>query len=73
MSRRSDRFMELQLFVLVGAGIRARDFGRPLVTQDAASSRLVGIAANESIRTSLPVAIHDLVALRPSAKHLSEL
>jgi hypothetical protein len=65
--------MEPQYCALVGTGIRARDFGRPLVTQDAASSRLVGIAANESIRTTLPVAIHDWIALRPSAKHLSEL
>ncbi len=66
----ADALLAEQIFA---AAPRADPFQRTAGPEQGAASVLVGIAANESIRTSLPVAIHDLVALRPSAKHLSEL
>ncbi len=41
--------------------------------EQGAASALVGIAANESIRTGLPVNLLDLVKLAPHARRLSEL
>ena len=41
--------------------------------EQGAASVLVGIAANESIRTGLPVRLSDLVPLAPNAERLSEL
>jgi predicted dehydrogenase len=41
--------------------------------EQGAASILVGIAANRSIETGLPVRIGDLVSLRPEARRLSEL
>lgn len=41
--------------------------------EQGAASALVGIAANASIRTGLPVTIGDLVPLAPRARRLSEL
>ena len=51
------------------ADLHARTAG----PEQGAASALVGIAANESIRTGLPVTICDLVPLTPSARRLSEL
>lgn len=47
--------------------------GRDAGHEQGAASILVGIAANESIRTGQPVKISDLVNLRPDAMKLSEL
>lgn len=41
--------------------------------EQGAASILVGIAGVESIRTNRPVNLTDLVALKPAARHLSEL
>ncbi len=41
--------------------------------EQGAASALIGIAANESIRTGLPVVIDDLLPLRPEAVRLNEL
>lgn len=47
--------------------------GRPAGQEQGAASILVGIAANESIRTGRPVRLTDLVPLRPDAVRLRDL
>jgi len=47
--------------------------GRDAGHEQGAASIMVGIAANESIRTGKPVKISDLVQIRPGATRLSEL
>ncbi|HYD82606.1 MAG TPA: Gfo/Idh/MocA family oxidoreductase [Opitutus sp.] len=48
-------------------------FGRKAGYEQGAASILIGIAANESIASNRPVAIDDLVSLKPGATRLSEL
>ena len=48
-------------------------WGRFAGHEQGAASILVGIAGVESIKRNLPINLHDLVPLRPDAKHLSEL
>jgi predicted dehydrogenase len=48
-------------------------FGRSAGHEQGAASILVGIAANESIAAHRPVKLTDLVPLRPTVRHLSEL
>ncbi len=47
--------------------------GRNAGAEQGAASVIVGIAANESLRTGSPVRAADLITLRPDAKRLSEL
>jgi hypothetical protein len=48
-------------------------FNRKAGQEQGAASILIGIAANQSIATGLPVNIADLAPLNPAAKKLSEL
>ena len=41
--------------------------------EQGAASILIGVAANQSMASNLPVRIRDLCPLRPEALHLSEL
>ena len=66
----ADPFLAEQIF---SAAPPADPYQRTAGPEQGAASVLVGIAANESIRTAQPVNIGDLVSLRPAAKHLSEL
>ena len=47
--------------------------GRPAGVEQGAASALVGIAANRSMATGLPVRIDDLLCLRPECARLSDL
>jgi predicted dehydrogenase len=66
----ADPFLAEQIF---SAAPPPDPLQRSASIEQGAASVLVGIAANESIRTGLPVVIDDLVSLRPSARRLSEL
>ncbi len=66
----ADPFLAEQLFA---AKPPPDPFQRVAGPEQGAASVLVGIAANESIRRQQPVAIDDLVELKPTARRLTEL
>lgn len=66
----SDPLLQEQIF---SAQPPADPFGRSAGHEQGAASILVGVAANTSIASGKPVALDSLVALKPSARHLSEL
>lgn len=66
----ADVVMMEQLFSATPA---ADPWSRSAGQEQGAASILIGIAANRSVTTGLPVNITDLVNLRPSARRLSDL
>jgi predicted dehydrogenase len=66
----SDPLLQEQIF---SAHPPADALGRSAGHEQGAASILVGVAANTSIASGAPVALDSLVALKPSARHLSEL
>ncbi len=65
-----DRLIQEQMF---GLNPPADPLKRNAGHEQGGASILVGIAANRSIATGLPVRIDDLATLKPSATHLDEL